>query len=421
MKITVPYGEEPLQINVPDKNIAWVIDRRSTERLSEPESKLKGMLRKPTAGPPLKELAKGSKNGVVLVDDNTRPTPAHVIVPAILDELNESGVRDRDIEIIIALGTHRKMNDEEIEKKLGSAKGRVRVRNFDCHDESDLIEIGKTSLGFEIVVSKRVYSADLIIGVGNIVPHCYAGWAGGGKIIQPGVCGVKTIEGTHILAGKIKPISSIVGNLDQPARKLIDEIAVKAGLKFIVNTVLNEKDEIVDMFVGEPLEAFRKGVKMAAQIYCPKIPELADIVLVSSYPADLEYWQASKPVDYACLGAKKGGTIILLTPCTEGIATMHPELGKLGCMGFQAVCDAYDEGEIEDRIAAGALMLHSQIREHAEVICVSHGLTMEDKQSLGFTHAETIDDALQLAFSKHGGNARIGIMKCGDIMPTLNK
>jgi len=421
MRMTIPYGGEGfLEFDVPKGNLSWVIDRKHKSALRSPEESLKKILRNPIYSPPLKDLAKGVGSAAILVDDNTRPTPTHMIVPSILEELNDAGVSDEDIEVVIALGTHRKMTADEIDTKLGAdVARRVKIVNFDCHNADDLVDIGKTDSGVDVSVSKRVHSADVIIGVGNIVPHCYAGWAGGGKIIQPGVCGLKTIEATHITAGRIRPISSIVGSLGHPVRKMIDEIALKVGLKFIVNTVLNEKDEIADLVAGDPIEAFRKGVVKAREIYCPEISSLADIVVVSSYPADLEYWQASKPADYACLGVKKGGIVILATPCPEGVACVHPELKELGTLSYQEVVTAYEHGEIGDRVAAAALMLHSQITEHADVICVSHGLMEEDKECLGFKHAGTVDEALKIAFSERGKGSKVGVMRSGDIMPTL--
>ncbi|RLI10708.1 nickel-dependent lactate racemase [Candidatus Bathyarchaeota archaeon] len=423
MRITIPYGkDDTVQMDAPDENLAWVIDRKHKPALKNPVSALKAALRNPISSQPLGELAKGAGRVVILVDDNTRPTPQHLILPPILDELNGAGVPDADIEVIIALGTHRKMTEDEIEKRFGrTVARRVRISNFDCHDAENLVNIGRTASGVEVIVSKRVHSADLIIGVGNIVPHCYAGWAGGGKIVQPGVCGVETIEATHIVAGKTRPISSLVGSLDHTARRMIDEIALQVGLRFIVNTILNEDDEVADFVVGHPIEAFHRGVELAREIYCPEIPALADIVVVSSYPADLEYWQASKPADYACLGVKKGGVIILVTPSPEGVASVHPELRELGLLSYDEVVAAYERDEIQDHIAAAALMLHSQIREHAEVICVSHGMTKEDKKALGFVHADTVQEALELAFLARGREAKVGVMKCGDIMPIIIK
>jgi len=419
MRITIPYGEEQVSFEIPKQNLAWIIDRGSREPYGDVPKALREALRKPVDSRPLRELASNAKRVVVLVDDYTRPTPQRLLLPSVLDELREAGVSKDQVEVIVALGTHRPMRESEMEAKFGGeVLDRVEVRNFDCHDEADLIDIGKTPMGVEVVVSRRVYEADLVIGVGNIVPHCYAGWAGGGKIVQPGVCGVKTIEETHIASGMTRPIFKIAGDPDNRVRRMIDEVAIKSGLRFIVNTVLNERDEVCSLAVGHPLKAFREGIREAEKLYCREIPHRADIVVVSSYPADIDYWQALKPTDYACLGVRPGGVIILVAPCPEGVSPVHGDLREMGQLTYDEVLDAYRHGEIEDGVAAAALMIHTQIREHAQIICVSHGLSEEDKAALGFEHADSVEEALRMALKKMGEKAKVGVIKCGDILPT---
>ena len=419
MRITIPYGEEQVSFEIPKQNLAWIIDRGSREPYGDIPKALREALRKSVDSRPLRELASNAKRVVVLVDDYTRPTPQRLLLPSVLDELREAGVSKDQVEVIVALGTHRPMRESEMEAKFGGeVLDRVEVRNFDCHDEADLIDIGKTPMGVEVVVSRKVYEADLVIGVGNIVPHCYAGWAGGGKIVQPGVCGVKTIEETHIASGMTRPIFKIAGDPDNRVRHMIDEVAIKSGLRFIVNTVLNERDEVCSLAVGHPLKAFREGIREAEKLYCREIPHRADIVVVSSYPADIDYWQALKPTDYACLGVRPGGVIILVAPCPEGVSPVHGDLREMGQLTYDEVLDAYRHGEIEDGVAAAALMIHTQIREHAQIICVSHGLSEEDKAALGFEHADSVEEALRMALKKMGEKAKVGVIKCGDILPT---
>ena len=422
MRAALHYAKEEIQFEVPDEKLAWVIDRKASPPLQNPRESLRGALKAPIKSPPLEKIAERVSRVLILVDDITRQTPQDIIIPVLLNELNDAGVSDQEIELMIALGTHRKMTEIEIENKLGKAvTQRVSVHNFDCHNRQDLVKIGTMLTGADILVSRKVVSADLVIGVGNIVPHCYAGWAGGGKIIMPGVCGTATIGATHIAAGMIRPISSIIGTLENPIRKMIDEIALKAGLRFVVNTILNQDDEISGVFAGHPIEAFRTGVEHAKETYCPTIDALADIVVASSYPADLDYWQAAKPADHACLGIKEGGTLILVAPCPEGVSRVHPELKTFGRLTYDEVLDKHRRKEIRDRVAVAALLLHSQMREHVEVACLSHGLTREDKEALGFSHAASVQEAVDQAVSKMGEEARIGVMKCGDIMPVLTR
>jgi nickel-dependent lactate racemase len=221
------------------------------------------------------------------------------------------------------------------------------------------------------------------------------------------------------MAAKVRPISKLMGRLDSKVREEIDAIALKAGLKLIVNTVLNREDKIAHVVVGGPIKAFREGVRVAEGIYCPEVPGLADIVVVSSYPADIDYYQASKPLAYATLAVKQGGTMVLITPCPEGISPIHPILKERAALTYIENLEAIDKKEIDDLIAGAILLVHTQIMERAEVICYSNGLTEEDKKALGFKHANTVEEAMEMAFKSQGKDAKVGILKCGEILPII--
>lgn len=419
MNINLPYGKEQIiNVGIPDENIVFVADRIDAPAFANPEEEMRKALSTPIGTKPLRELVRGKDNVVIVGDDNTRPTPQMVIVPALLDELNAAGIPDERIKVVVALGTHRKMGEHEIKDKYGEEVfERVAVVNHDCKDSSKLVEIGIAEAGIPVRVNKVVYDADFVIGVGNIVPHCLAGWGGGGKIIFPGVCDEDTVALTHLEASKVRPLSQIMGTLDNKIRRKMDAVAVKAGLKLIINTVLNQEDKICYLAVGDPVKAFKEGVKAAEQIYCPEIPALADIVVVSSYPADIDYYQASKAILYATLAVKHGGTIVLVTPCYEGVSPIHPVIRERATLTFDENLKAVINNEIHDLIAASVLLLHAQALERAEVVCYSTGLSENDKKALGFRHAKTVEEAMELAFENQGKNAKVGILKCGEILP----
>lgn len=421
MRIKLQYGKDKTVIvDVPDKNVLFIVDRGVAPPLKKPRGEIRRSLKNPIGTPSLQELV-GPKGKVVIVgDDITRPTPQSIIVPVLLDELNAVGIPNENIQVIIALGTHREMSEKEIREKYGSeVVKRVPVVNHDFKDLKKLVDMGKTETGIPISVNKEVYDADFVMGVGNIVPHCLAGWGGGGKIIQPGICGEETTAMTHAMAAKVRPISKLMGSLDSKVREEIDAIALKAGLKLIVNTVLNREDKISHVVVGDPIEAFREGVKVAQGIYCPEVPGLADIVVVSSYPADIDYYQASKPLAYASLAVKQGGTMVLITPCHEGISPVHAIFKERATLTYIENLEAIDKKEIDDLIAGAVLLVHAQILERAEVICYSNGLTEEDKKALGFKHASTVEEAMKMAFKSQGKDAKVGILKCGEILPIM--
>ena len=411
-----------MKFEVPDKNLFYVADRGDVPSIKDVADALHQGFMNPIGAPPLRDSVREGDKVVILADDLTRPTPQKTLLPLVVDELNALGVRDDDIEVIIALGTHRPMSDEEIIDRFGKAVvEKVQVTNHDYKHEEGLVDLGRTPLGIPIVVNRKIVEADYVISIGNIVPHCYSGWAGGGKMVQPGVSGYETTAETHVMAGKIRPLSRITGNLDNPIRKEMDEIAVKAGLRLIVNTILNADDEISKIMVGDPVKALHEGVKFAEKIYCPEVPGLADIVVLSSYPADIDYWQAHKATVYGTLGVKEGGTVILVTPCPEGISRQHPEVAEWGSRSYEDILRATDNGEIKDRIAAGILLIHAQAVGHAEVVCVSEYLKESEKKSIGFRHAESVEEAIQYALKKHGENAKIGILRCGEIVPKVRE
>jgi nickel-dependent lactate racemase len=420
MEIELPYGKgRNVKLTIPDKNFLFKAEKIVDSIVPNQEVAIRDSIRDPIGTPPLAELTTREKKIVIVVDDVTRSTPQKIILPVLIDELKRGGSREENIEIVIALGTHRKMSLKEIRDRYGDeVVDHVTISNHDCREENELIEVDKIN-GFPIMINKKVLEADFVIGVGNIAPHCYAGWSGGGKIIQPGVSGEETIGFTHLMAAKTRPIVNIMGRLDQPIRKAIDDIAIKSRLRFVVNTVLDHEGKISKVVAGDPIKAFETGVGYASKIYCPKIPDHADIVVVSSYPNDIDYWQASKAAAYASACVKKNGCIILITPCPEGVAPTHPIFRDRASLSYWKNLEDIEKGEIDDLVGAADLLSHAQLLEHAEVICWSDGLSREDKTSLRFKNVGSIDEAVAMALKKHGEKSKIGVLCCGDILPRI--
>lgn len=419
MHFRLPYGHyQKAEFDVPDRSVAFYVERKKFPAVSDVRLSIAEALKRPIGIPPLGKLARKGDKVLVLVDDLTRPTPQNEILPPILEELCSGGLSDDNVQIMIGLGTHRPMTDAEIVDHLGpEVAERFEVSNHDYRDERKLVDLGTTELGIPALVNKTVTEADLVIAVGNIVPHNAAGWGGGGKMILPGVCGEDSVGMLHIASGKVKPIGKLVATLENPMRRDIETIARKAGLKAIVNTVLNNEDKVVRVVAGELGQAFREGVGTARQIFCQDVPEVADVIIFSTYPADIDYWQAMKALDFAHVGVRKGGTIVLITPCPERISPTHPTFKGRATESYSKLLDAVNKNEIEDLPAAGALLMHSQMREHANIICYSSGLTGEDKRSLGFEHASTVEEAVQMALKRHGDHARVGVLECGEVVP----
>ncbi len=418
-KLTLRYKEGKVKIKIPRENLVYAIEPEDMPGLADDRASIRESLRNPISSAPLSQLIKRGMKVVIIGDDITRPTPRQRIFPVLLDELNETGVPDKDITVLVALGTHRYMSEKEIEDCYGKeVTERVKVVNHDWEDKTNLVNIGSTPSGIPVSVNKLAHQADCLISVGSIVPHCLAGYGGGGKAVQPGICSWETTGKTHLLPMYKNKFLKLVGNTENEVRREMEKVAEIVNLNFIVNVVLNGRKEIVKVASGHQVKAHRQGVKLARRVYERKIPNLADIVILSSYPADIDYWQASKPLSYAQCGLREKGTVIFLAPLPDGISPTHSEVEKYGDKPYEEIKKLVKENKFEDMVCAAILLQHAVVMERSEVICVSEGLSVEQKEKLGFMHAETIEEALEIALKKEGKRAKIGVIDYGgDVLP----
>ena len=421
MKVKLPYGDNFVEFEVPEKNLLAIVSPNDTQPALDTDQEITRALDNPIGMKKIEDIAKPEDSVVLLVDDNTRLTPCAKVLPEVIKRLDTVGVKENNIKIIIATGTHRSLFPEEIERKVGAEiVQKIEVLNHSWKE--DLVYVGKTSQGTPIEVNRYVLEAKVKVGIGNVIPHPLAGWSGGAKIIQPGVCGKSTTGATHIL-GAIYP-NSFLGVVDNPIRQEIESVAKKVGLTMIINTVLNHRGEVVKVFAGDFIKAHREAVKEAKHIWGVKIPALADIVIVSSYPCDLDFWQAGKALCVAELVVKRGGDIIFLTPCPEGISTNREHLEVMEELYGLKSRDIYRVARqkgIDDLCAVATAVGTARHRELASITVISDGLGVEEAQLLGFDWKESLEEVLENGFRRQGENARISILTHGgETIPLIN-
>lgn len=415
MEFQFLYGNKYRSFIIPDTNVLYHALLGSLQPTKSEEEEVERALSSPIGLPALRQMVGASSRVVIVVDDLTRATPQKRLLPVLLDHLNSLGVADANIKIIIALGTHRFMTPEEILQRFGETViSRVPVLNHDFLDHRNHIYLGTTSLGTPVEINREVCEADLRITLGMVVPHPLAGWGGGAKMIQPGVCSERTTEATHFIGGTYRDPLALPGNPDNPVRHEIEEVVERVGLLFTINTVINHEGRLVRCFAGHPVKAHREAVKLAEELFRPRIPDLADIVICNAYPCDRDFWQGFKPFYYSQFGVREGGTMILVISAPEGLsgdAPMHASTMKeWSTKEPDEILGALNRGEIKDRIAGSVCVAHSRLLKRAKVICVSDGMTEEDILALGFEPANSIEEGLERAFKQHGRSARVGII-----------
>jgi nickel-dependent lactate racemase len=418
-KVILPYGERTIEISIPEENLVGVFSPRDVAPVADLPAEIRRALASPIGSPPLADLLRGRRNAVLIADDNTRLTPTDVLVPLLLDECNAAGVPDSAIRVVIALGTHRFMTEEEILLKFGEETlRRVPVHNHPFRDPEALVDLGTTAGGGRIRINRMVVEADFKLGIGSIVPHHIPGYAGGSKIIQPGVSGEETTAHTHLLS--VKAPRSYLGVLENPVREELDAMARRVGMNTILNTVLNRRGQVVQAFFGDTVAAFRAGVERSREVYDVPIPEEADIVLASSHPCDIEFWQAHKTLYPSDLAVRAGGIVIVATPCPEGIAQTHCNMLEMTPCGAERLRSMVAARELEDEVGAALAIAWAQVKEREEVWIVSDGIGPEQAARMGFRPFASIQEALDAALAKKGATARVTVLThAPDMLPRI--
>src|SRR4030095_775666 len=150
MKLKLDYGTTGLIADFPDD--ATVIEPVYVPPVSDPHATLAAAIRSPRAKPPLRELVKPGQRIGISVCDITRAQPRQVMLEALMSELPR--IRFEDVTIFIATGTHRRNNDDEIERMIGREFARsCRVICHDARDTSSLVHVGDTSTGVRVVLN----------------------------------------------------------------------------------------------------------------------------------------------------------------------------------------------------------------------------------------------------------------------------
>lgn len=317
MKLELGFGPGVQTVEVPDENVRDILTPNPVTYELTGEAEVRRALEQPIGSPRLRDIARPGEKIAIITSDITRPCPSYVMMPPLLDELYAAGVQPQDITLVFALGSHRRHTDAE-RLKLAGERAFHEINCIDG-DPATAVHMGQTRRGTPVDIVEVVAKADRRICLGNIEYHYFAGYSGGAKAIMPGVSTRAAIQSNHRMM--VDP-DACAGNLTtNPLRADIEEAADICGVDFILNVVLDEHKKIIKAVAGDVTKAHRAGCAFLDTLYEKKIPARADIVIVSQggAPKDLNLYQTQKALDNAKHAVKKGGVIILVGVCQEGL------------------------------------------------------------------------------------------------------
>ena len=313
------YGDEELTLNFPNGWEVEILGPKDGPALSD--AQLAQAFAEPIGTPRIAAMANGKKSAAIIVDDLSRPTPAATVIPFLLRELTEAGVPKSEIRFVVGGGSHRPLTDAEAAKKVGTdiaAEYEVTSHNFMA---GDLRALGSLDNGLPIYLNRVVADADFKICLGGIYPHGAVGFGGGAKLVVPGIAGFATMFYFHSFSpSRGHAVIERTGS-EPDHRDFAEAVARQLGLDVIANVVLNSRREICGLFVGDFVQAHRKGAHFALDTYGTVIPETSrketDLVVLNCYPLDADAIQTGKAL-WAPRYFEKAWTMAL-NPASDGI------------------------------------------------------------------------------------------------------
>lgn len=412
-KYMLPYGHGTIEVEAPDSGYMGTYLPVREEQSPNEADLIKRALDCPIASRPVEELVKAGQKVVIIISDNTRPCPNEVLLPPLIERLNRAGVGDEDITIVVALGLHRKMTDQELEQAVSTEiYQRICVLN---HDVDDVIPVGVTSRNTPVEVFRPVVAADVRICVGNVEFHYFAGFSGGAKAIIPGCASRKTVNANH---GHMISDSAVAATLDgNPVREDLEEGVAMLGVDFIFNVVVNEQHQILAAASGDVTVAHRQLCKELSKSGLVPLPKAVDVAIVSAggYPKDINLYQAQKALDNIATVVQPGGCLILFAQCGEGFGSGEFERWLTsGKTPDQLVFDIQEHFILGGHKAAAIAMVAQSIK----VILVTEG-DFGHKPLVGLDVFADPANALVQAFKEVGPKATYAIFPLGaSTLPT---
>jgi nickel-dependent lactate racemase len=301
--------------------------------VSSPSDTVLSSVASPVGTPPLAEVVKKRKPGevVVVVSDITRPIPYAEFLPKLLTALEDLGVARDEVLLLVATGMHRPSTPLERLHMFGrEVVDHYRIVDHCADDESELRPLGKSSWsGAKVRLNRHYIDAGLRMVTGLVESHFMAGFSGGRKTICPGLASLDTVRNFHGYTFLSDPKAS---NANLDGNPLHDEslsVARLAPPDFSVNVVLNRHRQMVTAFSGGLEEAHAAACNFVRSAACPPVAREADLAVTScgGYPLDSTFYQCVKGF-VSCLPAvRKGGAIVAVGSCTEGVG--GPEYASL--------------------------------------------------------------------------------------------
>lgn len=276
---------------------------------------------------------------LLIIPDHTRSGPIGAFFRAIADALLG---RVRQLDAMIALGTHHALTDDKINALLGLTAaqrsglyGRVRIFNHLWDDPDELASVGtiagervaaisegRMHDAVPVLLNRRIFDYDHLLICGPVFPHEVVGFSGGHKYLFPGIAAPEIINATHWLGALITNMA-IIGRRDTPVRTLVEEAASHVATERHCIAYVVDADALRGICIGPVVDAWKAAAALSDQVNIVYHDRAYHTVLSCAPPMYDELWTAGKCMYKLEPVVADGGKLIIYAPHIDEVSVAH--------------------------------------------------------------------------------------------------
>ena len=415
MEYKIPYGKGEQIVELPEEHVSQVLLPPVIDKPQTVAKLMEEALAHPIGTPTLEQLVKPGEKVVLLVSDITRAWARFdLFLPILVARLNQIGVPDADISIIIATGKHRLNSAAEKEEIIGSELFQ-RIKVYDHNPATEAcVYLGTTKRGTPVWINKQVAAADKVILTGGLSPHIYAGFGGGRNN--------HNLALTDEIGGGVNPDTSIMRHFGNRLSEDMCEVASFLNPCFMVNAIMDAEGNFFKIMSGHWYEAWLQGTKEVMKLQGVPLKEKSDVVVVSGggYPRDISLYQGMKCYAPGAAALKEGGILIAVLRCQD--MTEPPAFFE--SFRYTDLKQMELDVRADFTVPFYVAFYMCCLARHFTIILVTEPENFDNARKTGATPAATLQDAWKLAEAKLKEQGKtdytINIMPYGgDTLPVL--
>jgi nickel-dependent lactate racemase len=348
------------------------------------------------------------------------------VLTHLLRHLHLAGVPDDRVAVAIGCGLHATTTAAERALLIGG-EAHARLAVFDAQGiETETLALGTTSRGAPVHLARQVAEAELVLSVGVVEPHLYAGFSGGVKGVAIGCAGQETIAWTHRPAFVSSPGVTLGELRDNPFQETLKEIAAHTTLRWAVNLVMDAAGRAAGIAAGDPAAAQEALVRTRGDAWLRQVDGPFDVIVAGvRAPKSDSLYQASRAATHIGLASRPaladGGLLVLCAGLPHGAGQGPGERNFAEVLAGAASAAELVARGLREPLGPGGqrsfVVARVLARYSIGLVGTGDAAWLRRLSHLGVAAFDSVDAAVAAAESRLGRRARV--LAVADAMATV--